>query len=176
MQAGKMQANTLKPELAQVWKQVEALPDLTPHAGEDALADCVMSVLQLLQTALPSYHWVGVYWLNGDTLDLGPYAGKYTDHTQIPVGVGVCGTAVKENRNLIIEDVREVSNYLACSLETRAEIVVLIQHPDNPDVVLGQLDLDSDDVGAFDAQDEAFLTQVAHWIGRQWFRSQQPAA
>jgi L-methionine (R)-S-oxide reductase len=155
-----------------VWQSIQALPILADGAGEDALADLVMQVMQKLQTEIPLYHWVGVYWLEGDTLKLGPYAGKYTDHTEIPVGVGVCGSAIKENQNLIIDDVREISNYLACSTETRAEIVVLIHHPQQPDVVLGQVDLDSDQPGAFGKEDEMFLTRIAQWIGEQWLRSQ----
>jgi L-methionine (R)-S-oxide reductase len=155
-----------------VWQSIQNLPALPQGAGEDALADLVMQVMQKLQSEIPLYHWVGVYWLEGDTLKLGPYAGKLTDHTEIPVGVGVCGSAVKENQNLIIDDVLEITNYLACSTETRSEIVVLIHHPQQPDVILGQVDLDSDQPGAFDKEDEAFLTRIAQWVATQWLTSQ----
>jgi GAF domain-containing protein len=101
---------------------------------------------------------VGIYWLEGDTLVLGPYVGAPTDHQRIPVGRGVCGTAVAEGKNQIVADVRLLSNYLACSLETRSEIVVLIRHGER---IVGQIDADGHEPGAFDATDEALLTQVA---------------
>ncbi len=86
---------------------------------------------------------------------LGPYHGPHTDHDRIPVGRGVCGTAVKENRNQVIADVRELTNYLACNLETRAEIVVLIRER-GTGRILGQIDVDGTQVGAF-RDEERFL-------------------
>ena len=117
----------------------------------------------ILAAKIPRYRWVGVYWLRGDLLVLGPYVGAPTEHAAIPVGRGVCGTAVAENANQIVRDVRERANYLACSRETRAEIVVLIR--DAAGEVLGQIDVDGDAVGAFDASDEALLAAVAAQIG-----------
>jgi GAF domain-containing protein len=114
--------------------------------------------MPLLAEAFPHYRWVGIYWLEGDTLVLGPYVGAPTDHQRIPVGRGVCGTAVAEGKNQIVADVRLLSNYLACSLETRSEIVVLIRHGER---IVGQIDADGHEPGAFDATDEALLTQVA---------------
>lgn len=106
----------------------------------------------------PHYNWVGIYWLRGASLELGPYVGAATEHTRIAIGQGVCGTAVAEDANQIIPDVREVANYLSCSVKTRAEIVVLIRRHGE---VLGQIDADSDQTGAFDTSDEALLTEVA---------------
>ncbi len=111
---------------------------------------------------LPHFNWVGVYWLVGDELVLGPYVGAPTDHTRIPVGRGVCGTAVAENANQIVSDVRELGNYLACSLETRSEIVVLIR--DAGGGIIGQIDVDGHQVGAFDGSDESVLSEVASRI------------
>ena len=68
---------------------------------------------------LPTYNWSGIYRLDGEELILDAYVGEETEHTRIKVGVGVCGTAVAENANQVIHDVRELSNYLACSLKTR---------------------------------------------------------
>lgn len=114
---------------------------------------------------LPGYNWSGVYRLEGDTLVLDEYVGAATDHTRIKVGVGVCGTAVAEDKNQVIEDVRELDNYLACSLQTRSEIVVLIRKRDE---ILGQIDIDGHQVGAFDASDEAFLEGVAEVLADRW--------
>jgi GAF domain-containing protein len=115
-----------------------------------------------LMEKLPHFHWTGIYWLNGEVLELGYYVGEPTDHTQINIGQGVCGTAVAENRDIIIDDVLEIENYLACSAETRAEIVVLIKKSDG--TILGQIDVDSDDVGAFDEVDRSNMELLAHKI------------
>jgi GAF domain-containing protein len=114
---------------------------------------------------LSDYHWSGIYRLEGDTLVLDAYVGAATDHTHIKVGVGVCGTAVAENSNQVIADVRELDNYLACSLQTRSEIVVLIREGDT---ILGQIDIDGHEVGAFDASDEAMLEDLARLIAERW--------
>lgn len=119
----------------------------------------ILGVMEYLKAHRPAYHWVGVYRLEGDTLVLGPYVGPETDHRLIPVGRGVCGTAVAENRNQIVGDVRSLSNYLACNLETRSEIVVLIRDPETQEI-LGQIDVDGTELHGFDAEDEAFLEDV----------------
>lgn len=135
------------------------------RAIREALAACpdrdsaTGKAMELIARHLPYYRWVGVYWLEGDTLVLGPYVGAQTDHTRIPVGRGVCGTAVAQNRNQLVADVRQLDNYLACSLETRSEIVVLIR--DGQGAILGQIDADGHGVGDFDEEDEAFLGEVA---------------
>ena len=115
---------------------------------------------------LPNYNWSGIYRLEGDTLVLDAYVGAETDHTHIPVGRGVCGTAVAENANQVIEDVRELSNYLSCSVQTRSEIVVLIHAQDG--TILGQIDIDGHTVGAFDASDEAFLSALGELLAHRW--------
>lgn len=114
---------------------------------------------------LPGYDWCGVYGLEGGNLKLGAFVGAPTDHTVIPVGVGICGTAIAENRNLVIPDVREVQNYLACSLETRAEIVVLIRRQGE---IIGQIDIDSHTAGAFSASDESALAALAELLAERW--------
>jgi L-methionine (R)-S-oxide reductase len=128
---------------------------------------------QLLETAVrglarfsPKFNWVGVYLLNGDVLELGPYVGAKTEHTTIPVGRGVCGTAVAENRDLNVPDVSQTSNYLACSLETRSELVVLIR--DRAHKVVAQIDIDSHSTNAFGPAEEAEVRRVAQELGKQW--------
>ena len=113
---------------------------------------------------LPGYDWSGIYRLEGDLL-LDAYVGAETDHVRIPIGRGVCGTAVSENANQVISDVRELSNYLSCSTQTRSEIVVLIRDGDK---VLGQIDIDGHTVGAFDATDERMLVEVAEILAERW--------
>ncbi|MCX7924930.1 MAG: GAF domain-containing protein, partial [Fimbriimonadales bacterium] len=123
------------------------------EASDVPLHERLQRLMQYLHDRLPHFHWVGIYWLKGNELVLGPYVGPPTEHVRIPVGRGVCGTAVAENMNQIIEDVREIENYLACNLETRSEIVVLIRHPDDGRII-GQIDVDGTEVGAFDESDE----------------------
>jgi len=115
---------------------------------------------------LPGYDWSGIYRLEDQMLVLDAYAGEPTQHTRIPVGQGVCGTAIAQNKNQVIDDVREIDNYLACSLKTRSEIVVLIV--DRTGEIIGQIDVDGHQVGSFDASDEAMLERLATMIADRW--------
>jgi L-methionine (R)-S-oxide reductase len=124
------------------------------------------SAVEYLSAASPKFDWVGIYLLRGDTLELGPYIGAPTEHTRIPVGVGVCGTAVARNEDINVPDVTAVDNYLACSLSTRAELVVLIRDRDGR--ILGQIDTDSHTQGAFGPQEERIVKRVAEALGELW--------
>jgi GAF domain-containing protein len=104
------------------------------------------------------YTWVGIYLLEGEELVLGPYVGKPSPHTRIPLGRGICGAAATERRTIVVDDVSTDSRYLACSLETRSEIVVPIVHDG---LVLGEIDIDSDRPAAFDDEDRRMLEAVA---------------
>jgi len=117
--------------------------------------------VRLIHTANPRYNWTGIYLLEGQTLVLHNFIGKHTDHTHIPVGTGVCGSAVAEGRDINVPDVTALDNYLACSLETRSEIVVLIR---NGSSILGQIDIDSDQLNAFTVEDERFLGKIADYL------------
>ena len=128
--------------------------DIALAKSEDPAAQA----MRLLADTFSHYRWVGIYWLSQDELVLGPFVGAPTEHQRIPVGVGVCGTAVAHGKNQIVQDVRQLQNYLACSLETRSELVVLIRKAGK---IIGQIDADGDQVGAFDTTDEALLTVVA---------------
>lgn len=128
---------------------------------DEVLRDAV----SILKQERRHYNWVGIYLLEGDTLVLHNYLGKPTDHTHIPVGKGVCGVAVAQGANQIIGDVTKLDNYLACSAETRAEIVVLIRQDAQ---ILGQIDIDSDLEAAFNHEDEALLNDVADLLARRW--------
>ena len=108
------------------------------------------------------FDWTGIYELGADrVLHLGPYVGEATEHTEIPIGQGICGTAVAEKRDLNVPDVREVGNYLACSLKTRSELVVLIR---DGETIYAQIDIDSHTVNAFDAGAVATVERLASWL------------
>jgi GAF domain-containing protein len=117
-------------------------------------------VVRRVHEAHPAWDWSGIYLLAGDTLLLGPRTAP-VDHSRIRIGEGVCGTAVSEDRNQVIEDVREVENYLACSIHTRSELVVLIRDQGK---IVGEFDIDSDTVGAFTQEDEALLDEIGALI------------
>ena len=112
------------------------------------------------------FNWVGVYLLKGDVLELGPYLGAATEHTRINVGVGVCGTAVARNADMNVPDVAASDNYLACSVETRSELVVLIR--DRRGAIVGQVDIDSHTPRAFGPREEQLVRDVAAELGVRW--------
>lgn len=112
------------------------------------------------------FHWTGIYELfSDDVLRLGPFIGAPTEHVLIGVGTGVCGTAVAERRNMNIADVREITNYLACSTTTRSELVVLIRSAGR---IYAQIDIDSHEVGAFEESTVARVQRVADWLARAY--------
>lgn len=135
------------------------------EASENWGADLRREAMNLLHS-LHGYDWCGIYKLDGATLDLDEYVGERTDHTHIPVGSGVCGTAVAQNANQVIDDVRSLENYLSCSIDTRSEIVVLVYSESGS--ILGQIDIDGHSVGAFDESDEEFLEAMAKNLAVRW--------
>jgi GAF domain-containing protein len=104
------------------------------------------------------YTGVYLYMMQNGELILEAHAGRETDHTRIAVGQGVCGTAVATGEDQNVPDVRAVGNYLACNLETRSELVVLIRRGDE---ILGQIDIDSDTVDPFTPAEHAEVKRVA---------------
>lgn len=133
--------------------QVDAI--LGRLAGRAALQE----VCRFLRESFRHYRWVGVYRVEGTELVLDAWDGPAaTEHTRIPIERGVCGRAVRENRTVVVDDVRAAPEYLACFLETRAEVVVPIREGDR---VVGEIDIDGNEVGAFDRTDSTFLEQVA---------------
>jgi GAF domain-containing protein len=127
-------------------------------ASERDVARAMERVVAILKSEMPSYTWVGIYLLEGDELVLGPFLGKPSPHTRIPLARGICGAAATEKQTIIVEDVSADPRYLACSLETRSEIVVPIMSGSH---VLGEIDVDSDRPAAFDAEDKTLLEAVA---------------
>jgi len=104
------------------------------------------------------YASVYAYMLHGDELILEAHAGRVTDHVRIPVGQGVCGTAVALAKDQNVPDVTAIGNYLACNLYTKSELVVLIRRGEQ---ILGQIDIDSDVLNGFGEQEHADVKQVA---------------
>jgi L-methionine (R)-S-oxide reductase len=112
----------------------------------------------ILKQELSNYTWVGIYLLEGDELVLGPFLGKPSPHTRIPLGSGISGAAATQRANIVVDDVNADPRYLACSVETKSEIVVPIMDGGR---VLGEIDIDSDRPAAFGDADRTLIEAVA---------------
>ena len=138
----------------------EALAEIERIAGgEEPSDDVLRRVVDLLHDRFDDYSWVGIYFVEGDELVLGPWRGPHaTEHVRIPVGQGICGAAAASGETEIVDDVNADDRYLACFLSTRSEIVVPIVYDR---LVVAEIDIDSDRVAAFGSDDRAFLERVA---------------
>jgi L-methionine (R)-S-oxide reductase len=124
-----------------------------------------------LKERVPHYDWFGFYIARRvpsdegtRLLDLGPFAGESTEHVLIPFGKGICGQAADSGDTFVVDDVSAASNYLACSLKVKSEIVVPVFYSGGdvaPRVVAGEIDIDSHSVAAFFPEDRAFLERLA---------------
>ncbi|MFP4107062.1 MAG: GAF domain-containing protein [Phycisphaerae bacterium] len=152
-----------RPPLDELLLAVRAICRRTDAERDDVLQE----ICDLLQGKVPHYDWVGFYYAESvpRVLLLGPYAGAPTDHKQIPYGKGVCGQAAETEETIVVDDVTEEGNYLACSLDTQSEIVVPVM---KDGAFVAELDLDSHTIGAFTAADRAFLEEVAR-LAAEWF-------
>ncbi len=124
------------------------------------------SVVRLLNSSVPSYSWVGIYVLDGKDLVLDAWSGPAaTEHVRIPVGKGVCGFAAKSGKTEIVSDVSKDPRYLQCFLSTKSEIVVPISRQG---AVIGEMDIDGDQLDAFSSLDREFLEAVAKKASNVW--------
>lgn len=100
--------------------------------------------------------------MNEGVLVLGPWKGEHaTEHTRIPVGTGICGSAAQSGKTEMVNDISKDRRYLSCFISTRSEIVVPIK---KKNVVVGEIDIDSDVLAAFNNQDALFLKKVADML------------
>lgn len=125
----------------------------------------LLKVCQLLDQEYDYFNWTGFYFRNGDReeLVLGPYVGAETDHTVIPFGKGICGQVAVSNQTFVVPNVLEQDNYLSCSIETKAEIVVPI-FKDGKNI--GQIDIDSHYLNPFTEEDRKMLEWLCGEIGK----------
>ena len=121
-------------------------------------------IVDFLYDSFEKYSWVGIYFLKGNELVLGPWRGKQaTEHTTILLGTGICGAAAKTGTTELVDDVSKDRRYLSCFLSTLSEIVVPIK---KMNVVVGEIDIDSDRPAAFNKNDVIFLEKVADMLGQ----------
>src|SRR5688572_17097534 len=141
--------------------------ELQDMRDEGHLSDALLRrAVRRIKTSDTRFDWVGVYLLDGEKneLWLHNYVGSPTEHARIPVGTGVCGTAVAEKKNQNVADVTKVDNYLVCNPDVQSEMVVLIRAGDE---IFGQIDIDSEDAKAFKPEDEAAVQAVADKLAEQ---------
>ncbi|MDR0229346.1 MAG: GAF domain-containing protein [Flavobacteriaceae bacterium] len=119
----------------------------------------LQEICELLYDSISYYDWVGYYFADHEKkiLTLGPYIGEHTDHTSIPFGKGICGQVALSNDIFLVEDVQKQENYLSCSINVKSEIVVPLFVEG---VNIGQIDIDSHTINAFDSRDIELLTNV----------------
>ena len=134
-------------------EELEALVSGVPHLTAD-----LANASALIWERLDDINWAGFYLCENGKLVLGPFQGKPAC-VRIPVGKGVCGTAVKENRSILVPDVHQFPGHIACDAESRSELVVPLRASE--DLILGVLDIDSPIPNRFDEIDRLGIEAIA---------------
>ena len=137
-------------------------------AGAPTADELMRQITELLHKEMLKYNWVGFYMLepnaNPPVLVLGHFQGAMTPHTRIPLNQGICGAAASSGKTVVVDDVASDSRYLACSIETKSEIVVpLFAHS----AVIGELDIDSHFPAAFGPEDRDLVEYCARVVGKR---------
>ncbi len=125
----------------------------------------LLKICQVLDKEIDYYNWTGFYFKNGDKdeLALGPYVGAVTDHVIIPFGKGICGQVAVSGETFVVPDVNAQDNYLSCSIDTKAEIVVpIFKNGEN----IGQIDIDSHTIDPFTKEDEELLNWLCEEVAK----------
>lgn len=151
----------------EVRTEVTELAKAAPTAKE-----LMEGVCKLLHDRMLKYNWVGFYMLEPGALPpmlaLEGFVGAMTPHTRIPLNQGICGAAASSGKTIVVDDVSKDPRYLACSLETKSEIVVPIFVNGQ---VVGELDIDSHFPAAFGAEDQQLVQYCAEVVGRKLEKS-----
>jgi L-methionine (R)-S-oxide reductase len=151
-------------EQQQLAKELTTLAEAAPSVD-----DLMSTIVGRLQERLGYYDWVGFYMIEKGRLGedpmlvLGPYVGAVTQHTRIPLNKGICGAAVTSGHTVVVDDVNSDPRYLACSIETKSEIVVPIRVKGE---VVGELDIDSHTPAAFTDDDRQLVEHCARLVGQ----------
>jgi len=148
-------------------ESVSIISDLNKLAASASSADALMnSIVSLLHEKLTRYNWVGFYMIDpqdANMLVLGSFRGSMTPHTRIPLNQGICGAAASSGQTVVVDDVNKDARYLACSLETKSEIVVPVFAKGK---VVGELDIDSHFLAAFGPDDRKLCEHAAQLLGK----------
>src|SRR5262249_31844856 len=152
---------TTTQESAAITSELDKLAANAPNA--DALMN---SIVNLFHEKLTRYNWVGFYMIDpkdANMLVLGPFRGSTTPHTRIPLNQGICGAAASRGKTVVVDDVNNDPRYLACSIETKSEIVVPVFAKGK---VVGELDIDSHFLAAFGPDDRKLCEHAAQLLGK----------
>lgn len=147
--------------MSDIKKRLSIILESPTHNTESKL----QKICQLLDQEIKHFNWTGFYFKNGDKneLKLGPYVGAPTDHIIIPYGKGICGQVAVSNETFEVPDVKEQDNYLSCSIDTKAEIVVpIFKNGEN----IGQIDIDSHKINPFTTEDKEMLNWLCEEVGK----------
>ncbi len=143
------------------------ISELSALATSATNADALMnSIVQLMHGKLTRYNWIGFYMIDpkdANMLVLGPFRGSMTPHTRIPINQGICGAAASSGQTVVVDDVNKDPRYLACSIETKSEIVVPVFARGK---VVGELDIDSHFLAAFGYDDRRLCEHAAQLLGK----------
>jgi L-methionine (R)-S-oxide reductase len=143
--------------------ELSELAQAAPTAQE-----LMQSMVRLLHDRMLKYNWVGFYMLEAGAqppmLVLGAFEGAMTPHTRIPLNQGICGAAASSGQTVVVDDVSKDPRYLACSLETKSEIVVPVFVHGR---VVGELDIDSHFPAAFTAEHQDLVQHCAMLVGKK---------
>lgn len=138
------------------------------NAAARSADELMKGITVLLNRIMLKYNWVGFYLLDTEAdppmLVLGHYVGAMTPHTRIPLDEGICGAAASSGKTVVVDDVNRDSRYLACSLETKSEIVVPVFVRGK---VAGELDIDSHFLAAFGHEDRELVEYCAQLVGKR---------
>lgn len=147
--------------MSELKKRLSTIIESPLHQTEEKLH----KICHLLDQEISYFNWTGFYFPNGEKeeLVLGPYVGAETDHTVIPFGKGICGQVAVSGETFVVPDVHDQDNYLSCSVDTKAEIVVpIIKAGKN----IGQIDIDSHQLDPFTAEDREMLEWLCDEVAK----------
>lgn len=139
-----------------LYRQIEAVV-----SGEKDTIANMANIATMIHSTF-GFWWTGFYRVIDDELVLGPFQGPVAC-TRIGRGKGVCGTSWSEQRTIIVDDVDAFPGHIACSSESRSEIVVPIWRNEN---IIAVLDIDSSTLATFDSTDQEWLERIARLVGR----------
>ena len=149
--------------IEEIRNELTALAEAVPTAQE-----LMQAMVRLLHERMLKYNWVGFYLLEPGAqppmLVLGAFEGAMTPHTRIPLNQGICGAAASSGQTVVVDDVSKDPRYLACSLETKSEIVVPVFAHGK---VVGELDIDSHFAAAFTPEHQELVQHCALLVGKK---------
>lgn len=151
---------------------IESLIDTVQRGLQKAsdVSEAVRATVEAVHASSSSYDWTGVYLMDGPSeLVLSYYLGTPSPHVRIPLSEGICGAAARKRETIVVGDVCADARYLACSLETKSEIVVPILQADQ---LFGEIDIDSHTPHAFGPDDSRRLGQVAELLAEYLSRAE----